>query len=85
MARGRSGLARRVETLLDDGPVDCVILLAMSEADRQNTHMRVFSTLARRLMHERFREGVRTADDAGALHAFMAAELETAPRDDTVS
>jgi fructose-specific PTS system IIA-like component len=63
---------------LDGKPVTCVILLAMCEADPANTHMRVFSTLARRLMHEAFREGISNAADAEALHAFVSAQLGSA-------
>jgi len=70
---------------IDGALVECVILLAMNESDQQDTHMRVFSGLARRLMHEDFRESLLTAADSGALHTFLIAELEPGTRDGTVS
>ncbi len=58
-------LAQPVEWGSNDGqPVRCVILLAMRESDAQGTHMKVFSKLARRLMHEEFRERMLAAGDS---------------------
>ncbi len=62
----------------DDSQVGCAILLAMNEADQDKTHMTVFSTLARNLMHEDFRTGLLAAPDTEALHKFVADKLAPA-------
>ncbi len=61
---------------VDGNPVNTVIMLAMNERDRGNTHLKVFSTLARRLMHEDFRDRIADAPDENALYAFVAGELD---------
>lgn len=43
---------------LDGQPVNVVMMLVMREADRANGHMRIFSELARRVMHDDFRDGL---------------------------
>ena len=60
---------------VDGNPVNTVIMLAMNERDRGNTHLKVFSTLARRLMHEDFRSGIAAAPDEQTLYAFLENEL----------
>ena len=62
----------------DGMAVSCVILLAMSEDDQQDTHMKVFSTLARRLMHAGFRQEVLRTDSADALYTYIRTEVEAA-------
>ena len=64
---------------VDGQRVRCVILLAMRESDKDGTHMKVFSTLARKLMHEEFRAGLLGARDRDAVLAFLTKELELAP------
>ena len=61
---------------VDGQPVQCVILLAMRESDRDGAHMKVFSKLARRLMHEDFRQRLLDAADASAVLQYLREELE---------
>ena len=60
---------------LDGQPVRCVILLAMRASDKEDAHMRVFSKLARKLMHEDFRERLLAAPDRASVLACLAEEL----------
>jgi phosphoenolpyruvate-protein phosphotransferase len=41
---------------LDGQPVSVLLLLTMRESEQSNGHMKIFSRLARRVMHEEFRE-----------------------------
>jgi fructose-specific phosphotransferase system IIA component len=59
---------------LDGEPVRCVILLAM-RADASDVHLRVFSKLARKLMHDEFRDRMLSANDRAAVLACMTEEL----------
>ncbi len=69
-------LARPVAWGASDGePVRCVILLAMRASDAQGTHMKVFSRLARRLMHEEFRARLLAARERAELLAALGEEL----------
>jgi multiphosphoryl transfer protein len=61
---------------LDGRPVRVVILLAMPAADTENTHLKVFAKLARKLMHEEFRDGLLGAESAAAILARLTSELE---------
>jgi multiphosphoryl transfer protein len=60
---------------LDGEPVRMVILLATRESAANGTHMRVFSQLARKLMHEEFRDALLGATDAPAILTKMVTEL----------
>ncbi len=60
---------------VDGQTVQCVILLAIRESDKDGTHMKVFSTLARKLMHEEFRAGLLDASDRDAIYAYLVEEL----------
>jgi fructose-specific PTS system IIA-like component len=51
----------------ESGGVDFAILLAMRESAKDNTHMQVFSRLARKLMNEEFRARFAAAGDADAV------------------
>lgn len=64
---------------LDDQPVQCVIMLAVRESDDRGAHMQVLSRLARRLMHEDFRDRLMSAADAEAVRRCLAEELEIVP------
>jgi len=64
---------------VDGQRVRCVILLAVRESDKDGAHMKIFSTLARKLMHEEFRAGLLGARDRDAVLAFLAKELKLAP------
>ncbi|MBN2562901.1 MAG: phosphoenolpyruvate--protein phosphotransferase [Phycisphaerae bacterium] len=60
----------------NDQPVECVILLAIRESDKDGTHMKAFSTLARKLMHEEFRARLLAAPDRDTVRACLAEEFE---------
>ncbi|MBK7644518.1 MAG: phosphoenolpyruvate--protein phosphotransferase [Planctomycetes bacterium] len=64
---------------MDGEPVRCVILLAMRASDQEGAHMKVFSRLARRLMHEEFRERMLAARDRGDVLSCLTQELELPP------
>ncbi|HVP12203.1 MAG TPA: phosphoenolpyruvate--protein phosphotransferase [Phycisphaerae bacterium] len=74
------GLARLAHPIewgsLDGQPVHCVILLAMRESDQEGAHMKVFSKLARKLMHEAFRARLLAATDRETVLRCLAEELE---------
>jgi len=73
-------LAQPVDWGSSDGqPVRCVILLAMRASDAEGTHLKVFSKLARRLMHEEFRARMLSARDPGELLGCLTEELGLAP------
>ncbi|MCH8852064.1 MAG: phosphoenolpyruvate--protein phosphotransferase [Planctomycetes bacterium] len=80
MASNSIGVVRLKQPIewdaVDDQPVECVILLAMRESDKDGTHMKVFSTLARKLMHEEFRERMLAAQDGDAILAYLTEQLE---------
>jgi len=73
-------LAQPLEWGSTDGlPVRCVILLAMRETGEEGAHMKVFSKLARRLMHEEFRERMLAARDRAEVLSCLEEELGLAP------
>ena len=59
----------------DGAPVSLVILLAMRDVNGADIHMTVFSRLARKLMHEEFRDRLRAESDVVALTAFIRESL----------
>jgi fructose-specific PTS system IIA-like component len=61
---------------LDGLPVDIVLLLAMPAEGDGRRHLKVFARLARRLMNEEFREGLRAAHTAVNIVGFLSRELE---------
>ena len=60
---------------VDGGPVRCIVLLAIRESDPDDTHLKVFARLARRLVHEEFRERMLAAPDPEAVLRCLAEEL----------
>jgi fructose-specific PTS system IIA-like component len=69
-------LAQPLDWAATDGqPVRCVILLAMRASDKEGAHLKVFSKLARRLMHEPFRERMLAARDRGEVLDCLTQEL----------
>jgi fructose-specific PTS system IIA-like component len=60
---------------LDGNPVNVVILLAVRESDAQNSHMKIFARLARKVMHEEFREFLTTATDPEEIRVFIEKHL----------
>jgi fructose-specific PTS system IIA-like component len=61
---------------LDHKPVSTVILLAVRESDPNNTHMQVLSRMARKLMHEDFRQHLAQLGDSRSMLAYLARELD---------
>jgi len=69
-------LARPVDwDALDGNPVSCAILLAVRASDDEREHMRYFSALARRLVHEDFRHAILEARDAAGILACLDREV----------
>jgi fructose-specific PTS system IIA-like component len=63
-------------SLIDQEPVGMVVMLAVRESEIDNCHMRVLATLARKLMDERFRQGIAERDDSHDIANFLTTELE---------
>jgi fructose-specific PTS system IIA-like component len=61
---------------VDGGPVRMVILLALRESNRNGTHMKVFSRLARKLMDEEFRGRLLAIENSGEMISHLGRELE---------
>jgi len=61
----------------DEEPVRCVILLALRASEDEGEHMRVFSRLARWLVHDDFRARLLDAPDPDTVLACLADEPET--------
>ncbi|USN97948.1 MAG: phosphoenolpyruvate--protein phosphotransferase [Phycisphaeraceae bacterium] len=64
---------------MDGKPVSTILLLAVPAAEGDGGgaagHMKVFATLARRLMHESFRERLESLDDPEKIAEFLVEEL----------
>lgn len=66
---------------MDSQPVRTVMLLAVPTSgegegnDAARQHMRIFASLARRLMHEEFRDALVALYDPAAIEAFLKREL----------
>ncbi|WP_312952546.1 phosphoenolpyruvate--protein phosphotransferase [Superficieibacter sp.] len=58
----------------EDVEVSLVIMLTVSEQEKGD-HMKIFSRLARKLMHEAFRQQLLTGSDAAAITARLEQEL----------
>lgn len=56
---------------LDHQPVGLVILMAIRAGNQAQSHMKIFSRLARKVMDEAFRERLATEPNAGTLCAFL--------------
>lgn len=61
---------------LDEQPVSIVMLLVVPSGDAAGSHMKIFARLARRLMHESFRDRLRAAESAEGLVGVLHEELE---------
>jgi len=61
----------------DDQPVRTLVLLAVREADQATTHLRVLASLARRFMHEDFRNHVEAEQDPAALCRLLHENAES--------
>ncbi len=61
---------------LDGKPVQMILLLALRASQKNGTHLRIFSSLARKLMDEEFRNQLMTVQDASSVVARLSRELE---------
>ena len=62
---------------IDNSPVAVVIAMAIRDTDKAgDTHMKIFSRLARNIMHEAFREKIRTASSEAEMVSFLYDKLE---------
>ncbi len=62
---------------IDDKPVNIVIMLAIrDDADSGDVHMKIFAKLARKIMHEDFRQYLIEENDPGKILAFLKDSLE---------
>lgn len=64
---------------LDGQPVELIILLAIRQSDKNNTHMRIFAQLARKIMHEEFRQQLLAAADPAAILTCLVEALSLEP------
>jgi fructose-specific PTS system IIA-like component len=64
---------------MDGKPVEVVIMLAIRESDARNSHMKIFAKLARKIMHEEFREYLIAQKDPRAIQAFLETSLDMTP------
>jgi fructose-specific PTS system IIA-like component len=61
---------------LDGEPVRIALMLAIRESDHAEEHLRIFARLARKVMHEDFRERLLTEQDKNELLRYLAGSLE---------
>ncbi|WP_058913657.1 phosphoenolpyruvate--protein phosphotransferase [Entomohabitans teleogrylli] len=59
-----------------DEEAQFIIMLTLNKHAAGDQHMRIFSRLARRIMHEAFRNELVNARDSGAIAALLERELE---------
>jgi fructose-specific phosphotransferase system IIA component len=60
---------------VDGERVRMVVLLALRNSESANNHMQVFSTLARKLMSDSFRQSLLEIESAHEVTAYLASEL----------
>lgn len=61
---------------IDNSPVAVVIAMAIRDTDKAgDAHMKIFSRLARNIMHEAFREKIRTASSKAEMVSFLCDKL----------
>jgi fructose-specific PTS system IIA-like component len=61
---------------LDDQPVRILLMLAIRESDGADEHLKIFAKLARKIMHEEFRERLLTESDPAALVQYIEGEIQ---------
>ncbi len=61
---------------IDDEPVRIAFCLVMPEVDDGNTHLKVVSKLARKLMVKEFVDNVLKMEDADELYGYVVENLE---------
>jgi fructose PTS system EIIA component len=59
----------------DGEPVNMVVLLALRESDAAGTHMQVFSSLARQLINDDFRQRLLKAATPREVTSYLADQL----------
>ena len=64
-----------INVLVDDKPVQMVILLAVRESHSNGRHLQILSQLARKLMDEEFRARLLGFQDANAMVSHLSQEL----------
>lgn len=70
-------LAQPIEWGSMDGlPVSTVLLLAIPASDTTGSHMKIFAKLARKLMHESFRESLNASTTPDSVLETLSRELE---------
>ncbi len=60
---------------IDGQPVRTAIMLGIRQSDQDQTHMRILSVLARKLMHEEFRQRLDATTDVKGIVACLTGEL----------
>lgn len=62
---------------IDDVPVDIVVAMTIRDSgEAGNIHMKIFSKLARNIMHDDFRERLRTIQNPDEIVAYLHEKLE---------
>jgi fructose-specific phosphotransferase system IIA component len=59
----------------DDGPSDLIFLIA-APLSEGNTHLEILAALARKVMHEEFRDELRSQSDSGAIAEIVNREVQ---------
>jgi len=67
-------LSQPIDWQSDSGDVDFIIMLTLNKA-HADQHMRIFSTLARKLIHQSFRDQLRASKDDTEIIAMLESEL----------
>jgi fructose-specific PTS system IIA-like component len=65
-------MATLVAHYVGDQEVETVFMLTVSKSADPNEHMKYFSTLARKLMKEDFRNEIKQAENVNVLYNLMA-------------
>lgn len=74
------GRAEGVETETGDDGIRGAFMLVVRATDTDQSHMKMLAKLARKLMHEEFRERVLGTDDAAEILAYLRNELDLSVR-----
>ncbi|MCD9462168.1 phosphoenolpyruvate--protein phosphotransferase [Photobacterium phosphoreum] len=67
-------LDKPIDWMSDSGEVDFVIMLTLNK-DQGDQHMRIFAGLARKLIHESFRDSLRQAESPEAIIAIITEQI----------
>ncbi|WP_028863241.1 phosphoenolpyruvate--protein phosphotransferase [Psychromonas aquimarina] len=67
-------LNKPIDWQSDSGDVDVVIMLTLNK-EQGDQHMRIFSSLARKLIHESFRDQLRDSKDEAGIISMLEKEL----------